>query len=187
MSAALLHRASAASVAGLRSSTSAPRRTATATTAASTTTIAPRALAALALAAAASDRERRRRSVAARFFNFGKNNNSNDRSGPYGVSQGSRDDYCQDDVEHYFNYMGMLAVEGTYDRIEGLLAQGTAPVDALLLMAAAEGDLPKVEELLAAGADAGVRDEQGRSPRDLAGKPEVAAALEAATASVASK
>jgi hypothetical protein len=27
-------------------------------------------------------------------------------------------------VEHYFNYMGMLAVEGTYDRMEEMLSSG---------------------------------------------------------------
>jgi len=47
-------------------------------------------------------------------------------------------------VEHYFNYMGMLAVEGTYDRMEAMLASGLEPVDVLLLMAASENDAPKV-------------------------------------------
>ena len=28
---------------------------------------------------------------------------------------------CSDDVEQYFNYMGCLAVEGTYDRMYALL------------------------------------------------------------------
>jgi hypothetical protein len=96
------------------------------------------------------------------------------------AAQGSRDDYGLDDVEHYFNYMGMLADEGSYDRMEAMLATGTAPVDVILLMAAKENDAPKVEELLAAGADVAVKDEQGRSPRDLATKPEVVALLEGA-------
>jgi hypothetical protein len=44
---------------------------------------------------------------------------------PTGIyaSQG-RDDFTVDDVEHYFNYMGMLAVEGTYDRMEEMLSSG---------------------------------------------------------------
>ena len=44
------------------------------------------------------------------------------RAGIYG-SQG-RADFTVDDVEHYFNYMGMLAVEGTYDRMEEMLSSG---------------------------------------------------------------
>jgi hypothetical protein len=44
--------------------------------------------------------------------------------------------------------MGMLAVEGTYDKLEALLDTGIHPVDLLLLMAASEGDIPKIEELL---------------------------------------
>jgi hypothetical protein len=43
-------------------------------------------------------------------------------TGIYG-SQG-RDDFTADDVEHYFNYMGMLAVEGSYDRMEEMMSQG---------------------------------------------------------------
>lgn len=43
-------------------------------------------------------------------------------AGIYG-SQG-RADFTVDDVEHYFNYMGMLAVEGTYDRMEEMLSSG---------------------------------------------------------------
>ncbi|BBH01955.1 hypothetical protein Prudu_012375 [Prunus dulcis] len=47
-----------------------------------------------------------------------------------------------------FNYMGMLAVEGTYDKMNALLSQNIHPVDILLLMAASEteGDKPKIEE-----------------------------------------
>jgi len=44
-------------------------------------------------------------------------------AGIYG-SQG-RADFTVDDVEHYFNYMGMLAVEGTYDRMEEMLSSGS--------------------------------------------------------------
>ena len=68
----------------------------------------------------------------------------------------TRDDYSVDDVEHYFNYMGMLAMEGTYDRLKKLQDVGH-PVDVLLLMAASENDTPKVAELLRAGADVNVK------------------------------
>lgn len=84
-------------------------------------------------------------------------------------SQG-RDDFDVDDVEHYFNYMGCLAVEGTYDRMNALIESGKHPVDIILLFASAEGDTPKIEEILAAGADKNVEDLEGNSARDLAGK-----------------
>lgn len=35
-----------------------------------------------------------------------------------------RDDYTEEDVEHYFNYAGCLAVEGTYDRMEQMMRTG---------------------------------------------------------------
>ncbi len=53
------------------------------------------------------------------------------------------------------------------------------------MLAARENDAPKVEELLAAGARADVRDDQGRTPLDLATKPEVVRMLEAAAANKA--
>lgn len=68
----------------------------------------------------------------------------------------------------YFNYMGMLAVEGTYDKMEALLSQNIHPVDILLLMAASEGDKPKIEELLGAGANYDVLDADGRTALDRA-------------------
>merc|ERR1711865_61227 len=37
-----------------------------------------------------------------------------------------RDDYDNIDVENYFNYMGILAVEGNYDRMEILIESGIA-------------------------------------------------------------
>ncbi|EIE20529.1 hypothetical protein COCSUDRAFT_18502 [Coccomyxa subellipsoidea C-169] len=79
-----------------------------------------------------------------------------------------RDDYSADDVEHYFNYMGMLATEGTYDRLNAMLAQGLAPVDLLLLMAAKENDAPKVAELIRAGADINTKGTDGKTAKDLA-------------------
>ncbi|KAI3466228.1 hypothetical protein Pfo_022891 [Paulownia fortunei] len=58
---------------------------------------------------------------------------------------------------------GMLAVEGSYNKMEALLNQNIHPLDILLLMAASEGDKPKVEELLRAGADYTVKYAQGRT------------------------
>jgi ankyrin repeat protein len=54
------------------------------------------------------------------------------------------------------------------------------PVDVLLLMAAGEDDTPKVEELLQAGANINITDSNGKSPLQLATKPEVKKLLEAA-------
>lgn len=68
----------------------------------------------------------------------------------------------------YFNYMGMLATEGTYDKMNALLDQGIPAVDILLLMASSEGDQPKVEELIGAGADGTVKNLEGKTPVDLA-------------------
>lgn len=121
-----------------------------------------------------------RRSVKASFFNFGKKNEYSDNT-----PSSSRSDYEMEDVEHYFNYMGCLAVEGTYDRMELLMSSGLDPVDVILLLAAAENDDPKVEELLTAGADTRVKDNLGRRPRDLATKESVIAMLDAAEAKAA--
>ena len=61
---------------------------------------------------------------------------------------------------------------------------GTDHVDLLLLMASKEGDTPKVEELLEAGADPSIKDKDGKTPLDLAEKEEVIEMLEAALAKV---
>lgn len=71
-------------------------------------------------------------------------------------------------VLQYFNYMGMLAVEGSYDKMEALLNENIHPVDILLLMAASEGDKPKIEELLKAGANYDVKDADGRTALERA-------------------
>lgn len=42
----------------------------------------------------------------------------------------------------------MLAVEGTYDRIESYTKAGIHPVDSILLFAVEEGDEPKIQEVL---------------------------------------
>lgn len=73
----------------------------------------------------------------------------------------------------YFKYMGMFAVEGSYDRMEALLSQNIHPVDILLIMAASKGDKPKIEELLRAGASYDVKDVEGRTAIDRASKDEI--------------
>lgn len=122
------------------------------------------------------------RDVRVCFFKFGKNGMGSEDAGIYGSQ--NRDDYCYDDVEHYFNYMGMLAVEGTYDRMEEMLKSGLHPVDVLLLMACSENDTPKVEELLRAGANVKVTDNNGKSPLELCTKEDIKAMLQKAPASV---
>lgn len=76
-------------------------------------------------------------------------------------------------LSQYFNYMGMLAVEGSYDKMFALLKQNIHPVDILLMMAASEGDKPKIEELLRAGADYTVKDSEGRTAIDRAASDEI--------------
>ncbi|OWM81261.1 protein LHCP TRANSLOCATION DEFECT [Punica granatum] len=105
------------------------------------------------------------------WFKFGKSGVDAEGAGIYGSQ--SRDDFDRDDVEQYFNYMGMLAVEGSYDKMEALLSQNIHPVDILLLMAASEGDKPKIEELLRAGAKYDVKDADGRTAIDRAADDEV--------------
>ncbi|KAG8386148.1 hypothetical protein BUALT_Bualt03G0119000 [Buddleja alternifolia] len=105
------------------------------------------------------------------WFRFGKNGVDAEGAGIYGSQ--ARDDFDRDDVEQYFNYMGMLAVEGSYDKMEDLLNQNIHPVDILLLLAATEGDKPKIEELLRAGADYTVKDAQGRTALDRASSDEI--------------
>ncbi|KFK39362.1 hypothetical protein AALP_AA3G234800 [Arabis alpina] len=105
------------------------------------------------------------------WFKFGKNGVDAENAGIYGSQ--SRDDFDRDDVEQYFNYMGMLAVEGTYAKMEALLNENIHPVDILLLLAASEGDKPKIEELLKAGADYTVKDADGRTALDRAISEEI--------------
>ncbi|GAB4849639.1 hypothetical protein Ancab_004435 [Ancistrocladus abbreviatus] len=100
------------------------------------------------------------------WFRFGKSGVDAEGAGIYGSQ--TRDDFDRDDVEQYFNYMGMLAVEGSYDKMEALLSLNIHPVDILLMMAASEGDKPKIEELLRAGASYTVKDGEGRTALDRA-------------------
>lgn len=118
----------------------------------------------------------RRPSVEARFFKFGKNGMKAEDAGIVG-SQG-RDDFTYDDLEQYFNYMGILATEGTYDRMEGMLKSGLHPIDCILLLASTENDFPKVQEILKAGADVTVKGLDGKRPLELASKPELRALLQ---------
>ncbi|KAI3928365.1 hypothetical protein MKW98_023966 [Papaver atlanticum] len=105
------------------------------------------------------------------WFTFGTNGVDSEGAGIYGSQK--REDFDKDDVEQYFNYMGMLAVEGTYDKMNDLLKQNIHPVDILLLMASSEGDLPKIEELLRAGAKFDVKDADGRTALDRAANDEI--------------
>jgi ankyrin repeat protein len=83
------------------------------------------------------------------FFNFGNNKNNQAAAQPNKTLA----DFTAEDVEHYFNYTGMLATEGTYDRLEKMLNSGNHPADLLLLMACGEDDYELVEELIGAGAN----------------------------------
>lgn len=64
-------------------------------------------------------------------------------------------------------------MEGSYDKMEALLSQNIHPVDILLMMAASEGDKPKIEELLKAGAKYDVKDVDGRTAIDRAADDEI--------------
>ncbi len=119
------------------------------------------------------------RNVTANFFKFGKKDAED--AGIVG-SQG-RSDYIYDDVEQYFNYMGFLATEGTYDRMEAMLSSGLHPIDVILLLACSENDTPKVQEILRAGADPTVKGLDGKTPMELADKPELVKLLKDALAS----
>lgn len=78
--------------------------------------------------------------------------------------------------------MGFLATEGTYDRMEALLKSGLHAIDIILLLACSENDTPKVQEILGAGADPSVKGLDGKTPLELATKPELVAMLQAAMA-----
>ncbi|CAI5488003.1 unnamed protein product [Closterium sp. Naga37s-1] len=84
-----------------------------------------------------------------------------------------RDDYDVDDIAHYFNYSGMLAAEGSYEKMAKMVESGTHACDILLMMAASEGDVRKIEELLYAGARCDVPDWEGRTALDRACSAEI--------------
>ncbi|KAG6530824.1 protein LHCP TRANSLOCATION DEFECT-like [Zingiber officinale] len=74
----------------------------------------------------------------------------------------TRDDFDRDDVRQYFNDMRMA------ENIQALLNLDVHPVDILLMLAASNGDVPKIEELMRAGARYDVRDADGRTALDRA-------------------
>eukprot|EP01025_Chloroclados_australasicus_P049601 TRINITY_DN5658_c0_g1_i1.p1 TRINITY_DN5658_c0_g1~~TRINITY_DN5658_c0_g1_i1.p1 ORF type:complete len:160 (-),score=22.98 TRINITY_DN5658_c0_g1_i1:416-874(-) len=115
-------------------------------------------------------RQRQQCTVSA-VFRFGKFGDDAKKAGIYGSQ--SREDYGYDEVEQYFNYMGMLATEGSYDSLEKMMSSGLEPVDILLLWACKENDDPKVEELLEAGAHVDCKDLDGKLPLELTTKDEV--------------
>ena len=79
-------------------------------------------------------------------------------------SQG-REDYEAEDVEYYFNYMGILADEGSNDR-HALLNAGN-PIDVISSSPRRRGRAED-QEILEAGADPKVTDMDGKTPMDLA-------------------
>ncbi|KAG6535091.1 protein LHCP TRANSLOCATION DEFECT-like [Zingiber officinale] len=74
----------------------------------------------------------------------------------------TRDDFDRDDVRQYFTHMRMA------ENIQALLNLDVHPVDILLMLAASNGDVPKIEELMRAGARYDVRDADGRTALDRA-------------------
>ncbi|MEW5297388.1 MAG: hypothetical protein WDW38_006220 [Sanguina aurantia] len=122
------------------------------------------------------------RDTRAAFFKFGKNGFGAEAAGIVG-SQG-RDEYILDDLEQYFNYMGFLAEEGNYDRMNSLTEKGLHPIDAILLLAARENDLPKIQEILIAGADITATDATGKTALQLATKADLLELLQQAAAKV---
>eukprot|EP01023_Acetabularia_acetabulum_P035273 TRINITY_DN3326_c0_g1_i2.p3 TRINITY_DN3326_c0_g1~~TRINITY_DN3326_c0_g1_i2.p3 ORF type:complete len:166 (-),score=29.82 TRINITY_DN3326_c0_g1_i2:507-1004(-) len=115
-------------------------------------------------------KERSQQSVRA-IFKFGKFGDNAKSAGMYGSQ--SREDYGYDDVEQYFNYMGMLATEGSYDTVTEMMQSGLEAVDILLLWACQENDVPKVEELLAAGAHVDCKNNKEKTPMEITTKEEI--------------
>jgi len=90
-----------------------------------------------------------------------------------------RDDYEYQDADDYFCCSGLLAAEGTYDRLEAWTDAGVHPIDMILIMSCVENDAPKVEEVLDAGAQASVKDPRdGNTPIKLCTDPDIKAMLE---------
>ena len=106
------------------------------------------------------------------FFFQNKQKQNKNSKGIYGATD-KREDFCEDDVNFYFEYMGMLAVDGDYARLDRMKSAGLAAVDLLLLMAAGENDAPKVAEMLRAGADTGAKDVDGKTAAELATNEQV--------------
>lgn len=99
-----------------------------------------------------------------------------------------RSDFEYQDADDYFNCMGMLAAEGTYDRLDAWVDAGVDPVDMILLMACQENDYSKVEEVLSAGANSLIQDPRnGKSPKDLCTDDEIKSLLDKESPSTVSK
>ncbi|KAI3437580.1 hypothetical protein D9Q98_000033 [Chlorella vulgaris] len=71
------------------------------------------------------------------------------------------------DVEQYMELCILLSQE-LLEAFRLMLESGGAPADILLLLAARAGDVKTIEELLAAGADPLITDQQGREALQLA-------------------
>ena len=82
---------------------------------------------------------------------------------------------------HLFGFGALAGGGGAPATEAGATAVERGPIDVILLFAAAEGDVPKIEEILEAGADVTVTDLDGKTPLDLAGKnnPDKKATVEA--------
>lgn len=120
------------------------------------------------------------RDVRMNLFNFGKNNQANKND--YKQASG-RDEYIYEDVDDYFNYMGFLAEEGCYDRMEAML-KVLHPIDCILLLAASQNDTPKIKEILEAGANPNIKGLDGKTPAELATKAETIAIIKEAAGKV---
>lgn len=90
-----------------------------------------------------------------------------------------RDDYEYQDADDYFCCSGLLAAEGTYERLEAWTDADVHPIDMILIMSCVENDAPKVEEVLDAGAQASLKDPRnGITPIELCTDPDIKAMLE---------
>ena len=90
-----------------------------------------------------------------------------------------RDDYTYDDVEQYYNYIGLNAIGVEYSVFTDPIEAGMHPADVILMLAAIEGDLPKIEEMAAAGADASAVNHEGKSVLECAKDDDTKEALKA--------
>lgn len=82
--------------------------------------------------------QQQQRSVQVQLFKFGAAKPAEDT-----LPAKKRSDYDREDVDDYFSYMGILAVELNYDRMDAMLAAGIEPIDCILIYACEEGDTPK--------------------------------------------
>ncbi|KAG1664991.1 hypothetical protein FOA52_014671 [Chlamydomonas sp. UWO 241] len=101
---------------------------------------------------------------------FGLGGETSQSAGVYG-SQATRDEFFACDVEDYFNYKGCHCNEATYDRMF-LWSEGRDAIDTILLFAAEENDVPKLDEILKAGGDPCVACPDGRTAVELATAPD---------------